>query len=95
MKGIIIVQSATGIEENQLQSDFYVYPNPTNNLMTIEAGSSIIGSQYFITDLTGRQVFNGKLLKETTPVDVSQLKPGIYIIQILGQRGQSYKVIKN
>ena len=95
MKGVIIVQSATGIEENQLHPDFSVYPNPSNNLMTIKANNSLIGLQYSITDQTGRQVFNGKLVNETTLVDIGQLTSGIYLIQIGGQRRQSFKVIKN
>ena len=94
MKGFIIVQSTTGISEDQLPPDFSVYPNPSGNLMTIKASNIIIGTQYFIADQTGRQVFNGKLVDETTPVDISQLTPGIFLIQIVGQRGQSFKVIK-
>lgn len=95
MKGVIIVQSTTGISENHLSTDFSVYPNPSGNLMTIKASNIIIGSQYFMTDQAGRLVFNGKLVDETTPVDISQLTPGIYLIQIAGQRRQSFKVIKN
>ena len=95
MKGVIIVQSTTGISENQLPRDFSVYPNPSGNLMTIRASNIIIGSQYFITDQTGRQVFNGKLVGETTPVDIIQLTSGIYLIQIGGKGRQSLKVIKN
>ena len=95
MKGVIIVQSLTDIAENKLQPDLSVYPNPSNNLMTIKAGNNVIGSRYFITDQKGRQVFNDKLINETTPIDISQLKPGIYLIQIVGQRRQSIRVIKN
>lgn len=95
MKGIIIVQNTTGIRENQVLSDFSVYPNPANNSLTIKAGNNIIGSEYFITDQTGRKVFVGKLDHETIPVDISHLTQGIYLIQIVGQRRAPVKVIKN
>jgi plastocyanin len=95
MKGTIIVQSTTGITDTQLQQDFSVYPNPSLDLITIKAGENLIGSQYYITDLAGRQIFNGKFIEETTPLDVSQLKNGIYLIQVAGQRRQNIKFIKN
>ncbi len=94
MKGVIIVQSITGIEKNKFQPDFSIYPNPSNNLITIKASNNLTGSKYFITDQQGRQVFDGKLVGEATLVDVSQLSPGIYLIQIIGNRRQSFKVIK-
>jgi plastocyanin len=94
MKGVIIVQGITGIEKNKFQPDFSIYPNPSNNLITIKASNNLTGSKYFITDQTGRQVFDGKLVGEATLVDVSQLSPGIYIIQIIGNRKQSFKIIK-
>jgi plastocyanin len=95
MKGIIIVQGVTGIAENQLQPGFSVYPNPTDQLLTIKANSTLIGSEYFITDRTGRQVFSGNLVNESTLVDLGQLTSGIYFFQIKGQKGRLVKVIKN
>ena len=95
MKGIIIVQNSTGIIENQIQSNISIYPNPTSNLITIKSFSKMIGFQYFILDQKGSQVFNGNLVNEVTTIDISQLKPGIYLIQIVGQRKQSYRIIKD
>jgi plastocyanin len=94
MKGVIIVQSITGIEKNKFQPDFSIYPNPSNNLITIKASNNLTGSKYFLTDQQGREVLDGKLVGEATLVDVSQLSPGIYLIQIIGNRKQSFKVIK-
>lgn len=95
MKGIIIVQDNSGIADNKLQAGISVYPNPANNLMTIKAANDLVGSQYLISDQTGRQVLNGKLANEATPVDISQLTPGVYLIQVVGQRRSSVKMIKN
>jgi len=95
MKGVIIVQSTTDIAKNQLQPKLLVYPNPSNSIITIKGSNNIIGFQYFITDQTGRQVFKDILSDEANPIDISQLNPGIYLIQIVGQRRQSVKLIKN
>lgn len=95
MKGIIIVENNSGIADNKLQAGISVYPNPANNLMTIKAANDLVGSQYLISDQAGRQVLNGKLANETTPVDISQLTSGVYLIQVVGQRRSSVKMIKN
>ena len=94
MKGIIIVQSATGIKENQSLPGLSVYPNPSNNLLTIKTSDNLIGLEYFIIDQVGRQVLNGKLVNETGQIDISRLSSGIYVVQLSGQRKQSFKVIK-
>jgi plastocyanin len=95
MKGIIIVQNNSGISNNQLPSDLSVSPNPASNSITLKAGNDLVGSQYLITDQGGRQILTGKLVDITTQVDISQLSPGVYLIQVAGQRRSSVKMIKN
>jgi plastocyanin len=95
MKGIIIVQNDAGIANNKPQTDISVYPNPASNLMTIKVSNGLVGSQYFITDQAGKQVLNGKLVDVATPIDISQLTSGVYLIQVVGQSRSLIKVIKN
>ncbi|MDQ3142761.1 MAG: T9SS type A sorting domain-containing protein [Bacteroidota bacterium] len=93
MKGIIIVQNVTGTEDNQPQITLETYPNPIINSMIIKSANGLIGSQYFITDLEGRPHLSGKLL-ENTSVDISHLVQGVYLIQVVGQRKQTLKIVK-
>jgi hypothetical protein len=65
--------------------DFSIYPNPANELLTIEAGAS--GSYGMIlTDVTGRTIRSADFfnnpggLKKT--IDISSLKPGIYFLSL-------------
>jgi plastocyanin len=95
MKGIIVVQNTTDIDENQSEPILLVYPIPSNNILTIKVRSEVIGYQFQITDKSGRQMTNGKLADETSLIDISQLNPGIYLFQIIGKRNQTIKVIKN
>jgi plastocyanin len=95
MKGTIIVQNPTNIIDNNLSSDFTIYPNPSDNLITIRTNSNRAGMQFFITDQTGRMVFNGKLVDDSTPIDISHLSPGIYLIKIEGLRKHSIKLVKD
>jgi len=93
MKGQIIVQGAAGIVEN-FAANISVYPNPATDLMMVKANKSLLGSNYFLYDLTGRQVQSGKLVNETTSIDIYQLPAGIYLMQVGDQNKQTFKVLK-
>lgn len=72
-----------------------IYPNPARNLFNIKESSNLPGSEFDIIDLSGRKVLKGLLNSNTTQVDISHLSPGEYFFQIVGQKQQSIKVIKN
>jgi plastocyanin len=94
MKGTIVLQNATGIEENRLSSDFSIYPNPSFISVTIKANEIRIGSEFYIADLTGKKVASGKLDNEITTIDISHLTRGIYMIGMVDQRERPVKLIK-
>jgi plastocyanin len=94
MKGTIVLQNATGIEENRLSSDFSIYPNPSFISVTIKANENRIGSEFYIADLTGKKVASGKLDNEITTIDISHLTRGIYMIGMVDQRERPVKLIK-
>jgi len=95
MKGKIIVENATGIEENKQLPDYVVYPVPAVNYLTIRTNINLIGNRFYITNLTGKLVSTGILNGTTTPVDISQFVPGVYMVQIAGQKKQSARFVKN
>lgn len=95
MKGIIIVATPTGIEESPGQLDISIFPNPAIDLITVKASNNLLGTQYFITDQHGSQILTGKIDSETTSINISQFKNGIYLFQVEGQKRRSFKVIKN
>ena len=71
-----------------------VFPNPANDLITIKTDNSITGSDFYVTNQTGRLVLTGKINKENSMIKVDQLAPGMYYVQIGQQNKQTYKVIK-
>jgi len=95
MKGIIIVGTPTGIEESTVLPDISIFPNPAIDLITVRASNNLLGTQYFITDQHGSQMLTGKIDSETISINISQLKNGIYLFQVAGQKRRSFKVIKN
>ena len=64
---------------------FSLYPNPVSSSFTIEYPDfNQIGSGFILMDIAGRQVKEIPVNKDITTVDVSSLKPGIYILKGAG-----------
>lgn len=97
MKAVIIVKNSptTGVQENKLNTNITIYPNPASDLITVKSSSNTLGSTYIITDQTGRNVMAGQLNNERTLVDITLLAKGIYLFHIQGPNRETFKVIKN
>jgi plastocyanin len=95
MKGVIIVSTATGLEDIPGQTDISIFPNPAIDLITVRAGKYLLGAQYSLTDQYGRQMLVGKIDSETISINISQLNNGIYLLNVAGQKRRSLKVVKN
>ena len=87
--------TTTGIEEAQLISDIKVYPNPTNDFITIETERKKANSNYAILNSIGQQILSGQLVDKKTNIDIHNLSKGIYIINIGDTERYSFKLIKN
>ena len=64
-----------------------LYPNPNNGHFSIEFINPLQNdkSEIIITDLAGKRVYNGPVLKEETikQIDVSGSRSGIYVMMIM------------
>ena len=94
MKGMIVVNPATGIVETTSLKGITVYPNPAKNDIHLLADKSMTGSRFQITDQTGHVVMEGQLESEKTPLDISRLSSGIYFITVGDDRQPAGKFIK-
>ena len=54
----------------------------------------MLGLTYTIINQVGQKVLSGKLISQTTVVDINQLATGIYLFQIGEFNKQKFKVIK-
>lgn len=95
MKGMIVVENVTSIDNNRLLKGFSVFPNPSNGIISIRVDKDDIGSSYQINDLIGREVLYGILSAEATQVDISNLNSGTYLVRIVGVTRRTLKIIKN
>ncbi len=81
--------------ENDTQSPL-VYPNPVNNILTIDAGTDAI-LRTVITTTNGRRVFEdtGSGSSTLIQLDLSELQPGVYFVLISTGNNQFVeKIIK-
>lgn len=86
---------ALSVEDNVLDVQLRVYPNPTSqSLYVTHPDSSSFGIT--IVDLNGKQLYSGTINKEE-PLDVSNYTQGMYMVTIKNtttNKKNTYKIIK-
>jgi hypothetical protein len=83
---------------NQNQLDFSVFPNPSENGVTVSINAE--GSvKLTITDISGKKVLNTSLylINNESEINIATLQPGMYIFNIVTETGETaqFNVIKN
>lgn len=91
----LFVSLATGIEKQATEAGLKVYPNPTNNYIFIEAtGSGNSENYFYISDMTGKLVIQGKQGVHGQHVSLQSLSPGIYLLNVKSDAGSvSQKIV--
>jgi len=69
-----------GVEDNTISNNFTVYPNPVEDVFYV-AG---IGGEFslIIYDVLGRGVLQSKLQGATTPIYITHIQSGVYVVKI-------------
>jgi len=71
--------TTTGIETIETSTQVKVYPNPANNIITVELGTK--NEELQIVDLLGKEIMRLLLPYESLDIDISSLQPGVYFIK--------------
>ncbi|HAR71823.1 MAG TPA: hypothetical protein DCR77_00235 [Flavobacteriaceae bacterium] len=70
-----------------------LFPNPVSNELNIDSKDNI--KEVTVFNLTGQQLFSKKGNSKTSKIDVSNLKSGVYIVEVKTDKtSKTYKVIK-
>ncbi len=86
----IIVNNCAGIEN--LDNLFIkTYPNPVTDYLMIEINETLVGKNYFVTDVAGKLLISGSFEKTINQIDFNQYASGSYMIHI---NEQTFKFIK-
>lgn len=82
----------TQINENIMEQNIQIYPNPATDVLTIDCGrSQHIKIQ--LTNIMGVVVYQAESINNKHEIDLSALSPGIYIISISGNDWTEQKKI--
>lgn len=74
---------------------FLIYPNPSDDFVTIQIGSSLLNSNYRISNNEGKIMLNGYLNLMETKIDLSGLKPGVYLFCLREDYYEKIKLLVN
>jgi len=89
------VDYVLNLDENSIDSDFSVYPNPSNHLFNLTFGADVPESLVInIYDISGRLVNSSNIKKNNARVNIQN--PGVYTIISVGEQyiGTPVKVVK-
>lgn len=96
---ITITPDPLGIEDDGI--DITMYPTPTSGDLNIRLDNSYLGMVHVeVMDLSGKKLHEFEFSKESSVIDIpmnlSQLNPGVHVIEIrLADRIVSRRIIKN
>ncbi|MBA2421839.1 MAG: T9SS type A sorting domain-containing protein [Chitinophagales bacterium] len=86
--------AATGINENIKQITASIFPNPVDNLFTIQLGESS-DAIITLTDIDGKLIMQQAVSQSQFQFDISSLPKATYLLNIKTEKGEfSQKIIK-
>ena len=68
-----------------MQSEFNLYPNPTNGLFTVNSINGSAIQMLDIYDVAGRRVMSVNPQQSLITLDITELPRGLYTIQLRGE----------
>jgi subtilisin-like proprotein convertase family protein len=88
---IITIENSLSTSEN-LMEFVRIYPNPTQNYITIQLTNEIVGeTKMDLFDVQGRKIISKNTFQNTEELNLSSLTGGIYFLSI---QNKNHKIIK-
>ena len=90
------ISTTVGINETSIILEMSVYPNPTNNYLTlkVEDNANLI---YQLIDLQGKVIENKKVNSNSTTITMEALPKSTYFLTVTDNKNtvKTFKIIKN
>jgi hypothetical protein len=84
----------TGITDQSIENGISIYPNPTDNFVTIESQLSQNGT-IEVRDVLGRKLFSISLTNKLTQIDLARYEAkGLYFIHVIDEKGGTLAIEK-
>jgi plastocyanin len=94
MIGSFTVVQGVGITDYTNSDVFFVFPNPSAELINITSEEYLINKPFELYNKNGQIVLSGKLNGVTTQLNISELTPGIYLLVVDNSKRQRIIKIK-
>jgi len=86
---------ALSVNEVNLQTDFSLYPNPTDSFIKLNFPIRISKVRVDVYDVLGKELFQKNVFADANTIDLSALSNGIYFAKINASSGsKTFKIIK-
>jgi hypothetical protein len=72
-----------------------VMPNPTQGTFQLNVPSSLVNTNYILTNIVGETVQSGKVTSLNTRWDIENLPNGIYIMKFDNKLRNAVRIVKN
>ncbi len=60
-----------------------IYPNPTNDILTLHVDNPELFQYYEVTDLNGKVISTGTIMTNNTNIDLYSIQSGVYMIRLI------------
>ena len=88
----------TGLDQNSINLELNVYPNPTTNYLTLKVdGEKLENLYYQLINSQGKIIHNNKINSNSTIINFADQPKAIYLLTITKNNNtiKTYKIIKN
>jgi len=72
-----------------------VLPNPTQGTFQLNVPSSLVNTNFIITNIVGEMVQSGKVTSLNVRLDIENLPNGIYIMKFDNKLRNAVRIVKN
>ena len=80
----------TEIDEVEDDLKFYIYPNPSKDIITVKTNVIYDNSYITLYTITGQKLITQQVQNNKTKINISALKPGIYFVKYGSQNLTSF-----
>lgn len=85
----------SGTTDAQIDAVENIFPNPAQDLLTVQLGENFVAEDYVIYSVHGQAMQVGRVVGQESQVNVSGLNAGTYMIELIGTDGrQMAKFVK-
>jgi len=92
------ISTAFGVEVTEIELTFLAYPNPTNNILTLNIGQyNYEGLTYQLYDMQGKLVDSKQIVDSITTIVMQDLPASTYFLNVLNNKSliKTFKNVKN